>query len=299
MGVFKKFLIATVFITVLICAFCISSAAYYTYGLEYLDPDYYEDDIGFVFFLANYDLDDSGEVEMYIPIAQFRVPDSTSSNYELLFDVYYETTYNDTYTFDLVNFIGFDDGSYLSNLGGTSMALSPFELINLDSYPIHSDFWDDPSFIYISDLVDYENEDYNFSFFDFSELPLTFSSSGVNGGPIFITLDCVLWDGTYPDYENLTIPTYPARPLPPDPPVTDLPLNPGNINTVLGKIFETPVDTLSRIFTATNTLFAFISVFVFYMFVRFILKPIFGGSLGSDRVRRSGSSPPREDDFDD
>lgn len=277
MDVFKKLFVFTVFITALICVFCISSAAV-DYGLEYLDPATYEDDIGLVFLLEyREEYSDDSDNRIVIPLYQIRIPDISSYDFQFYFDLLrFDITVN-----DIVESITFRDGSYLKNSNDQYLDLSDFLLYDLDTYSITSDYWDDVLF------HAYVDGEYIEEIWAYSDLPVYLpSDSEYSSSPIFFCVSCDMWDGSVPVYPS-EIPTYPARPIITDPPVTDLPLNPGNINTVLGKIFETPVDTLSQIFTATNTLYAFISVFVFYMFVRFILKPIFGGSLGSDHVRRS------------
>lgn len=277
----KKLFFALILVTVFFTILCISTSAL-EYGQEFLDPDYYEDDI--VMVIGLYFNGDSwiaypgnSGTEIFIPLYQIRVPESSGSQeYDAHLYVNDWTTESDGMFEFVVDFTLYE-GSYASEYGSTVVDLSDFLVSGLQDYSIQSTLWDDPYFF----LIDSSG---------FSEVIVGSYVDASSSSVIFFGLYCdnYLSYIPLPDPATLQIPTYPSRPLPPDP--IDPPLIPGNINRMLGQIFGAPVDTISSIFTATNTLYAFLSVFSFVLFVRFIFVPLLGGSLFagvSDHVRSS------------
>lgn len=285
----KKIIFVILCLSTLICIFCISSAAL-TIGENLLNPASYHDDPNVapqLVVLGRYEYGDDLVVFKFAEYGDLNDLGSTDG-IQILFDSYSVFDNGFNWSFDIGR-NSYSNGEQVKDHFDLTVDLSKYGFDSWDISPegtnqmiFYTDYSFYPGSTYI-DIFDLDEAYYSYSFPDYDYI----FNDEPYGLPILAIFDFYSWDGTIPGAPGT------------DPPVTDLPLTPGNINTVLGKIFEFPVDILSQIFTATNTLYAFISVFVFYMFVRFILKPIIGGSLGSDRVRRSAASPPSEDNSDD
>lgn len=216
-----------------------------------------------------------------IPLYQVRIPDSVSDEYVLTINgINWSSDYVDVgeYLAEVLLDISFTRNSQLENGNGQSIDLTNVELTNLDSYPILSSYWDDPYFkVYVDgELV---NTDYASSF------PYYYPDLSGYNGILFLSFTCDIWTGEAPTYG--VIPTYPPRPIVPEPdpdPVTPI--------EFISKMFLYPLDTTFDLFGMTGTFTLYISIITFVFFVRFIIMPIIGGrmsgfgsGLGSDRVK--------------
>lgn len=278
----KKILFLVLILATFITIFCLSSSAV-DYGQQFLDPDYYDDDIALVFGLY-YDSDLTGypgapgynsNSNIFIPLLQIRIPDYSGGNFTANIVVSnWNSDYNDANQEVVIDFLLFE-GSYAA--ASTVVDLSDFEFYNLSDYSIQSDMWDDPCFFKIDNMGYYS-----------TYISETDEFTLLGSNTMFFGLECnSFYDSIpLPNPATLEIPTYPARPIVPDPD-PDIPLTPGAINNFLVNTLAAPIGIFSHIFEATGTTYAVVGCFMFFMFVKFVVHPVIGSGLGSDKVKRS------------